>query len=83
MQARVRPNKEALCLFERLVDIQNDETSLKQFVTEQQSHFKQVKAVRRHLCISLVYLFTRLLSMLIFAISGKNKLPDSVALNST
>lgn len=46
MDHYVRPNKEALCLFDRLVEIQNDETILEQFVEEKRSHFKQVKAVR-------------------------------------
>jgi hypothetical protein len=56
--AHPRLNKEALCLFERLENMQNDKIRLNQFVEEQRLHAKQVKAARpRFLYRSYIYSF--------------------------
>lgn len=73
--AFARPNKEARALFDRLVELQDDEARLDEFVEEQRSHFRQVKAVRRCLPNELcdIYLAALSVSTPGAAICGKNQ----------
>lgn len=60
--AYARPNREAISLFDQLVDMKNDNTAFNQFVKAQKLHFEQVKEVCLHLSQHLnIHLFGQLL----------------------